>query len=44
MVDRVSRLVMMEKVDQATGYEVAKAIVKRLQSVKAKVHTLTADT
>ena len=43
MVDRVSRLVMMEKVDQFTGNEVAKANLKRLQSVKAKVYTLTAD-
>ena len=43
MVDRVSRLLMMDKVDRAGSYDVAKVIVRRLQSVKTKVHTLTAD-
>jgi len=43
MVDRASQLVLMEKVERATSRQVAYAIVRRLRSIKAKVHTLTSD-
>lgn len=43
MVDRVSQLVMMEKVDRASSRQVAYAIVRRLKTIKAKVRTLTSD-
>ena len=43
MVERVSQLVMMEKVDSAEAMPVAYAIIRRLGSIKAKVHTLTSD-
>jgi IS30 family transposase len=43
IVERTSQLLEMKKVERATSREVAYAIVNRLQSVKAKVHTLTSD-
>lgn len=43
MVDRVSQLVMMKRVERLSSRQVAYAIIGRLRSVKRKVHTLTAD-
>lgn len=43
MVERVSQLVVMEKVDCTDSIQVAYAIIRRLGSLQAKVHTLTSD-
>jgi IS30 family transposase len=43
MVERASKLTKLVKVSHKTAEEVGAAIVKRLKSIQAFVHTLTAD-